>query len=88
MLNVRLADDHLSVFLCYPFSYVMSWMRTGVEMTQFLRVFYLIFHLLLITDVTEINQFQSQDNMSLGWSGGAMVLGKLPVPGRPTLWIQ
>ena len=23
-----------------------------------------------------------------GWSGGAMVLGKLPVPGRPTLWIQ
>ena len=24
----------------------------------------------------------------LGWSGGAMVLGKLPVPGRPTIWIQ
>ena len=22
-----------------------------------------------------------------GWSGGAMVLGKLPVPGRPTIWI-
>ena len=22
------------------------------------------------------------------WSGGAMVLGKLPVPGRPTIWIQ
>ena len=21
---------------------------------------------------------------TLGWSGGAMVLGKLPVPGRPT----
>ena len=21
-----------------------------------------------------------------GWSGGAMVLGKLPVPGRPTIW--
>ena len=25
--------------------------------------------------------------MSRGWSGGAMVLGKLPVPGRPTIWI-
>ena len=25
--------------------------------------------------------------MSQGWSGGAMVLGKLPVPGRPTIWI-
>ena len=24
----------------------------------------------------------------LGWSGGAMVLGKLPVPGRPTIWIS
>ena len=22
-----------------------------------------------------------------GWSGGAMVLGELPVPGRPTFWI-
>ena len=22
-----------------------------------------------------------------GWSGGSMVLGKLPVPGRPTIWI-
>ena len=23
-----------------------------------------------------------------GWSGGAMVLGKLPLPGRPTIWIK
>ena len=23
-----------------------------------------------------------------GWSGGAMVLGKLPVPGRPTILIR
>ena len=22
-----------------------------------------------------------------GWSGGVMVLGKLPVPGHPTIWI-
>ena len=33
--------------------------------------------------VTLIN---SQD--SRGWSGGAMVLGKLPVPGRPTILIR
>ena len=26
-------------------------------------------------------------NPGRGWSGGAMVLGKLPVPGRPTIWI-
>ena len=24
---------------------------------------------------------------SWGWSGGAMMLGELPVPGRPTIWI-
>ena len=24
---------------------------------------------------------------SLGWSAGATVLGKLPVPGRPTIWM-
>ena len=24
---------------------------------------------------------------SWGWSGAAVVLGKLPVPGRPTIWI-
>ena len=23
----------------------------------------------------------------VGWSGGAKVLGKLPVPGRPTIWM-
>ena len=23
-----------------------------------------------------------------GWSGGAMVLGKLPVPGRPTIGLE
>ena len=25
--------------------------------------------------------------MSRGWSGGAMVPGKLPVPGCPTIWM-
>ena len=27
------------------------------------------------------------DQKNTGWSGGAMVLGKLPVPGRPTILI-
>ena len=26
-------------------------------------------------------------NIRCGWSGGAKVLGKLSVPGRPTIWI-
>ena len=26
-------------------------------------------------------------HIGLGWSGGAMVVGKLPAPGRPTIWI-
>ena len=27
------------------------------------------------------------ENVLGGWSGGAMVLGKLPGPGRPTIWM-
>ena len=30
---------------------------------------------------------QRHQQRQRGWSGGAMVLGKLPVPGRPTIWI-
>ena len=31
---------------------------------------------------------QPTNHLSLrGWSGGAIVLGKLPVPGRPKIWI-
>ena len=33
-----------------------------------------------------VRLINSQD--SRGWSGGAMVLGKLPVPGRPTILIR
>ena len=29
----------------------------------------------------------SHSVLKSGWSGGAMVLGKLPMPGRPTIWI-
>ena len=31
--------------------------------------------------------FLVQFSIYSGWSGGAMVLGKLPVPGRPTIWM-
>ena len=45
--------------------------------------------------IKAINRFQMLSrrillNLStrmMGWSGGAMVLGNLPVPGRPTIWI-
>ena len=33
--------------------------------------------------------FKQHFNLKVrGWSGGAKVLGKLPVPGRPTIWIN
>ena len=37
-------------------------------------------------DVTQTSVRLHFDVMQ-GWSGGAMVLDKLPVPGRPTIWI-
>ena len=39
---------------------------------------------------TELANFQFRMRLlrgDWGWSGGAMVLGKLPVPGRPTILI-
>ena len=36
---------------------------------------------------TQIPLLFTPYNAQAGWSGGAMVLGKLPVPGRPTIWI-
>ena len=50
---------------------------------------------LLIIRVLALVKFFSRDwayqenflKAPRGWSGGAMVLGKLPVPGRPTIWM-
>ena len=46
----------------------------------------------LLTTETALNERTArvllfQQLSSRGWSGGAMVLGKLPVPGRPTIWL-
>ena len=51
-------------------------------MSQFLRVF-------LPTFVSKkYHVILNQKFLTLrGWSGGAIVLGKLPVPGRPTVWM-
>ena len=37
--------------------------------------------------LTHVSRRSAPLKCSRGWSGGAMVLGKLPVPGRPTIWI-
>ena len=52
--------------LCCSFSHEISWMRSGIELYQFLIRFLPTF------------------DAFVGWSDGAMVLCKLPVPGRPT----
>ena len=40
-------------------------------------------------DVMSFQQYYSyiRTMIDAGWSGGAMVVGKLPVPGRPTVWM-
>ena len=40
-----------------------------------------------IKNVAYVIFFTNQVPAIQGWSGGAMVLGKLPVPGGPTFWI-
>ena len=39
-------------------------------------------------DIFLTSVFSFSVSLSEGWSGGAMVLGKLPVPRRPTVWIS
>ena len=42
----------------------------------------------LIANIVELQCLEHLWNHeNMGWSGGAMVLGKLPVPGRPTILI-
>ena len=39
------------------------------------------------TDERRIPANTVSSPLTRGWSGGAMGLGKLPVPGRPTFWM-
>ena len=41
----------------------------------------------LISDLIRSSRVPISLHARRGWSGGAMVLGKLPVPGRPTILI-
>ena len=45
-----------------------------------------LFYIIQVSHYGPIVISQSQ-YLNRGWSGGAMVLDKLPVPGRPTIWI-
>ena len=45
-----------------------------------------IFKAAVVIGALRVNQNSSTFHCDRGWSGGAMVLGKLPVPGRPTIW--
>ena len=54
--------------------------RKSLYELRWSKVFYLITDLFIW-----ISHLRSEN--VLGWSGGAMVLGKLSVPGRPTIWI-
>ena len=38
-------------------------------------------------DFIQVYVFTTNHHLNWGWSGGAMVLGKLPVPERPTIWM-
>ena len=52
-------------------------------------LFYFLFHTITLKGRCNIAPQQSLSSLSCfrGWSGGAMVMGKLPVPGRPTILI-
>ena len=57
-------------------------LRSGVK-NPYTKLLYPTWPVSSVESIYHINP-----NKCRGWSGGAMVLGKLPVPGRPTIWIQ
>ena len=76
-------------FLCLRFVWFSKdgWVATCLGKSCWLGLSPVI--LLSVGMCLSIFPFDISDNFGFcwGWSGGAMVLGKLPVPGRPTIWI-
>ena len=96
MLAVGAGGGCLDIFiLIYPFSSLSPsfWMTARYRLKYCLKG--------PLNPKQPTNQPEPQQNVSMaavwgaitclghsrGWSGGAMVLHKLPVPGRPTIWI-
>ena len=61
--------------------------ETPIALLAFLVCFYFAF--LLVTLIIEALPMciEYAFTQHRGWSGGTMVLGKFPVPGRPTIWM-
>ena len=61
--------------MCISYSFKNGYIRTGIH--------HIDVPVNCIAFLHNTNYFPVR-----GWSGGAMVLGKLPVPGRPTILIR
>ena len=67
---------------------LVKYLSFVVNIINLLGVLYLIISIkLFLTLLSKLVPLTPETVRTRGWSGGAMVLGKLPVPGRPTIWI-
>ena len=80
LLSICTRQEAFGVFDCFALS------ATPLCLVRYIffgkRWFFMKYFKLVYASTWKIPHF-----MIWGWSGGAMVLGKLPVPGRPTIWI-
>ena len=91
-LPIRMADTlpyDRQTDLSYPYSRHTDFIHPYTLKKKLVNLTYtqsicLQKHMLLKTKWPSISQFDYLILSVWGWSGGAMVLGKLPVPGRPT----
>ena len=74
-LAIGAGEGVLFVILLYPFSFSQR-LGDGPIQTKILSQ--------RAVKTTTQHPWMTLFQNCLGWSGGAMVLGKLPVPGRPT----
>ena len=69
-------------------SRLVKYLSFVVNIINLLGVLYLIISIkLFLTLLSKLVPLTPETVRTRGWSGGAMVLGKLPVPGRPTICI-
>ena len=78
----------IGVFFTYPTFLILIAMHTFKTLCILDVLFYIAYSARYSLFVLMCRKTHITHSLTLwGWSGGAMVLGKLPVPGRPTILI-
>ena len=86
-MSIHVCTTKLSLSHFTVGNHVIFYIDFRTERVRTLVIFSLTLNAFSYGEVQIPYRFCSKPLFKTGWSGGAMMLGKLPVPGRPTSWI-